>query len=226
MKVKKSLWMSVVAVGALVAGTVPVANAQCSRSAPACGAKVVAGGGSKTESAASVRQQCPKCGQEKCTAACRAKAGKACTMRKAKAQASCPVMGGKIDKKYYADYQGKRVYFCCADCVGTFKKDPARYVRKLQKQGVALATVGQTVCPVMGGKIDKKYYADYQGRRVYFCCGGCIGAFKKDPAKFLKKIADQGAAPAVICPKCGQIKGTPKCCVKPAAKPAAKPAVR
>jgi len=35
---------------------------------------------------------------------------------------------------------------------------------------------------------EKEIYADYNGRRIYFCCPGCIGAFKKDPAKYLKKV--------------------------------------
>ena len=27
----------------------------------------------------------------------------------------------------------------------------------------------QQFCPVMGGKINKDLYADYEGKRVYFC---------------------------------------------------------
>lgn len=50
----------------------------------------------------------------------------------------------------------------------------------------------QTVCPVMGGKIDKKFFADHEGRRVYFCCAGCVEPFKKDPEKFVKKLKDAG----------------------------------
>ncbi len=50
----------------------------------------------------------------------------------------------------------------------------------------------QTNCPVMGGKIDKKVYMDYQGRRVYFCCSGCVQAFKKEPDKYIKKMEDEG----------------------------------
>ena len=50
----------------------------------------------------------------------------------------------------------------------------------------------QTVCPVLGGAIDKTVYADYQGKRVYFCCAGCIDVFKKDPAKYLKKAESGG----------------------------------
>jgi YHS domain-containing protein len=54
----------------------------------------------------------------------------------------------------------------------------------------------QTKCPVMGGKVNEKVYADYQGKRVYFCCAGCINEFKKDPEKYLKKIEAEGATPA------------------------------
>lgn len=35
-------------------------------------------------------------------------------------------------------YQGKRVHFCCADCREEFKKDPEKYIKKLEDQGVAI----------------------------------------------------------------------------------------
>ena len=47
-------------------------------------------------------------------------------------------------------------------------------------------------CPVMGGKINKAIFADYQGKRVYFCCGGCPAVFAKDPAKYVKAMEDKG----------------------------------
>lgn len=50
----------------------------------------------------------------------------------------------------------------------------------------------QTACPVMGRAIDKNIYVDYGGKRIYFCCEDCPKAFEKDPAKFMKKIADAG----------------------------------
>jgi YHS domain-containing protein len=50
----------------------------------------------------------------------------------------------------------------------------------------------QTICPVMGGKINKAIFADYQGKRVYFCCGGCPAVFAKDPAKYVKMMEDKG----------------------------------
>ena len=53
-------------------------------------------------------------------------------------QAVCPVMGGKIDKEVYADYQGKRIYFCCEACKEVFQQDPDRYIQKLEDAGVGL----------------------------------------------------------------------------------------
>jgi YHS domain-containing protein len=47
----------------------------------------------------------------------------------------------------------------------------------------------QKICPVMGGKINKKIYIDYKGRRIYFCGRGCPKMFKKNPKKYLKSMA-------------------------------------
>ena len=53
-------------------------------------------------------------------------------------QTKCPVMAGKIDEKIYADYKGKRVFFCCKDCQEKFKADPEKYMKKLESEGVTL----------------------------------------------------------------------------------------
>ncbi len=55
-----------------------------------------------------------------------------------------------------------------------------------------LNQVSQTICPVMEGKINKDIYIDYNLERIYFCCKGCIGEFKKNPEKYIKKLKDQG----------------------------------
>jgi len=46
----------------------------------------------------------------------------------------------------------------------------------------------QTVCPVMGGAINKDYYTVYKGKEVYFCCPGCETEFLKNPEKYLGKL--------------------------------------
>ena len=58
--------------------------------------------------------------------------------------------------------------------------------------GLAMAGQPQTKCPVMGYPINKKLHADYNGKRVYFCCESCPETFKKDPATYIKKLEDQG----------------------------------
>jgi YHS domain-containing protein len=50
----------------------------------------------------------------------------------------------------------------------------------------------QTVCPVLGGAIDKRLYVDYKGYRIYFCCDGCPEEFKKNPEKYMKKLRESG----------------------------------
>ena len=55
-----------------------------------------------------------------------------------KPQEICPVMGGKVNRAMCTVYEGKCVYFCCESCVPKFKKDPEKYIRKLQAQGVTL----------------------------------------------------------------------------------------
>jgi len=58
--------------------------------------------------------------------------------------------------------------------------------------GLAADPRPQTVCPVLGGNIDRKVYVDYQGERIYFCCQGCDAEFRKNPEKYMKKIQEQG----------------------------------
>jgi Cu(I)/Ag(I) efflux system membrane fusion protein len=53
----------------------------------------------------------------------------------------------------------------------------------------------QTHCPVMGGKINKEVYTDYNDMRIYFCCAGCDTTFKEDPDKYLNQMKAQGIVP-------------------------------
>jgi ssDNA-binding Zn-finger/Zn-ribbon topoisomerase 1 len=63
---------------------------------------------------------------------------------------------------------------------------------RADEQAAAAEVRAQTKCPVMGGAINKKLYADVDGKRIYVCCKGCIGAIKKDPAKYIKKLEADG----------------------------------
>ena len=44
-------------------------------------------------------------------------------------------------------------------------------------------------CPVTGEEFTiakNTLHAEYKGKHVYFCCGGCKKDFDKDPAKYTK----------------------------------------
>lgn len=48
----------------------------------------------------------------------------------------CPVSGEKIEEKLKAtyEYNGKVYNFCCASCVEEFKKDPDKYIKKVNEE--------------------------------------------------------------------------------------------
>lgn len=46
----------------------------------------------------------------------------------------------------------------------------------------------QTHCPIMGGEINKDYFVEYNGKKVYFCCPGCEEKFNEDPEKYISKL--------------------------------------
>ena len=46
-------------------------------------------------------------------------------------QKTCPIMDTPIDKNLFTEYKGKKVYFCCPGCKGTFEKAPEKYLEKL-----------------------------------------------------------------------------------------------
>ena len=53
-------------------------------------------------------------------------------------QTSCPMMGGRINKNLFVDSEGKRIYACCAGCVGPIGEDPAKYIKLLEDKGITL----------------------------------------------------------------------------------------
>jgi YHS domain-containing protein len=48
------------------------------------------------------------------------------------------ISGNRVNKDLYADYEGKRVYFCCAESKKTFASDPQPYLIAFREQGVIL----------------------------------------------------------------------------------------
>ena len=79
--------------------------------------------------------------------------------------------------------------FIAAGC--SSEKKSAQQTQKAQLAQAA-ESAAQTVCPVMGGKINKDVYVDYRGKRVYFCCPGCEKKFLEDPEKYIQQMEAEG----------------------------------
>ena len=66
----------------------------------------------------------------------------------------------------------------------------------------------KATCPVAKTKAAKEDKSvEYKGAKVYFCCGGCPEAFKKDTAKFAARanmqLVETKQAKEVKCPLSG-----------------------
>lgn len=47
----------------------------------------------------------------------------------------------------------------------------------------------QTKCPIMDGNaINKDIFTTYKGKKVYFCCQGCVAKFEADPEVYVGKM--------------------------------------
>lgn len=72
------------------------------------------------------------------------------------------------------------------------KEDPKAAAAQNKSEAI---NVGNKICPVTGDKINEKTKAtyEYKGKIYNFCCPACVGTFKKDPAKYIKKIEEEKA---------------------------------
>ncbi|MFC1666490.1 YHS domain-containing protein [Candidatus Omnitrophota bacterium] len=50
--------------------------------------------------------------------------------------AVCPVMAGAVSKDtpYKTEHNGKMIGFCCPGCIDAFKKDPEKYMAKIERK--------------------------------------------------------------------------------------------
>jgi YHS domain-containing protein len=71
------------------------------------------------------------CKKQPANAASTAQASQPSSTAAAVEQTTCPVMGNPIDPNVFVEYQGKKVYFCCKQCISEFQKEPEKYLSKL-----------------------------------------------------------------------------------------------
>lgn len=113
----------------------------------------------------------------------------------AQLQVMCPVMTEKqVRKSLHVDHEGKRVFLCCKDCLKKVTKNPAKYIAKLEAEGILVQTY-QTHCPVMTNEVidaTMTKFVDYDGKRIYTCCKDCIEKIASDPEKYVSQLEAEG----------------------------------
>lgn len=118
-------------------------------------------------------------------------------------QTRCPISNKAVDKQFYIDRDGDRIYFCSPACIEKFKKNPQRYLDALNKQGITLAKTPppQSFCPPCGMTVDHtNKHVDVNGYRLYSCSDYCSKKMKSDPDKYIQMIRDKGQEPELLPP--------------------------
>lgn len=110
---------------------------------------------------------------------------------------TCLITGAKLGsmgKPYVITAPGREIKFCCQGCVPEYEKNPADFLKKLEtaeKQAAKKNPYPLTTCLVREeklGSMGEAYTFVYEDKEIKLCCSGCLSAFKKDPAKYLKKL--------------------------------------
>lgn len=100
-------------------------------------------------------------------------------------------LGGMGEPVDYV-YKNRLVRLCCSGCIDPFKKDPAKYLAKLNQAVLEKQKASYPLdkCVVLGNKITDANAVNYVAgnRLIRFCCQGCVEKFEKDPLKYLPEL--------------------------------------
>src|SRR5688500_169749 len=101
----------------------------------------------------------------------------------------CPVENGEVDKAVKTEHKGKTIGFCCEGCIDSFNKDPAKHMAIVDKELEKSKKEPDlnVKCPVSDDDADETITKEYKGRKIAFCCDGCVEDFDKDPKTYVAK---------------------------------------
>lgn len=109
-------------------------------------------------------------------------------------QKFCPIMTeDEIDPKESktVDYKGVKIYVCCDQCLGKFKRDPTAYLDPKIIPGLAgmelpKRDIEQVFCPVLKDRkvSSKDPSTTYKGVKIYFYNDLARQRFEKDPERY------------------------------------------
>ena len=88
----------------------------------------------------------------------------------------------------------KKITFSCIVVAALL--GPPAWVRADEKKADQAKPYPLKICVVSGEKLGgmgKEYVFTHEGQEVKLCCKSCLKEFKKDPAKYMKKIQEAEA---------------------------------
>lgn len=98
-----------------------------------------------------------------------------------------------VDKTIVIVHDGRELRFASEENLKKFNADPEKYLAEVDQKIIAQQNplYRLQTCVVSGeklGEMGEPTDIVHGNRLVRFCCKGCVGMFKKDPAKHLAKI--------------------------------------
>jgi len=104
----------------------------------------------------------------------------------------CPIMGGTVNLAVSTPTDDGPVFFCCPGCIGKYTAAPTKFADVVAAQRKILADRPkvQVKCPVTGEQVDPQAFIEKDGKKIFFCCKGCIPKYEADPAKYKNGLAN------------------------------------
>jgi YHS domain-containing protein len=111
---------------------------------------------------------------------------------------TCVVSGEKLGSMgdSFVFVEGdQEVQLCCKSCQKDFAKEKKANLAKINDAWKKVKLYTATTCIVSGEALEngKAVGVVHEGAEYQFCCKDCVKEFKKDTAKFAKKLAETAA---------------------------------
>lgn len=121
-------------------------------------------------------------------------------------QILCPVTDetlGSMGEPIAIRLGERTLYVCCQACVNAVKRNPERYLRKVDAELPTLQHPeraprqiptrwgGQKACPVTGealGDMGEPIPIELGDRTMFVCCESCVDEVSRSPAKYLRRV--------------------------------------
>ncbi|HEX4945826.1 MAG TPA: hypothetical protein VFZ34_04160 [Blastocatellia bacterium] len=135
---------------------------------------------------------------------------------------TCVVTGEKLENKnVHAQFFGREVYFCCADCLATAQKNPAAYVKKTEAEQIAAVKAITAKSGHNHGDHDHHAAPANKGAAKFLGKGDGVETCPVTGEAISKDVSVQvdGRTVYACCPGClDKIKKNPELYLKPATK--------